>query len=149
MPLTNEELIKAEGNFVDEIVHDGKMKPFMERAEMELKRLIPDYTELESNLKSGNPSERAKACQKAETLLAISYSIIPLNTRASQKGGFIQSIGMKDGQTSLIDISEAEKLAAYYKQQAMDILKEWVDIRQVARDTGNGVVLDGFSMTAI
>ena len=148
MALTNEELLKQEGNLVDEVAHQ-KMKPFIDRAVMDMKRLLPDYADLESDAKGNNPSEKARACQKAETLLALSYSIIPLNTRASQKGGFVQAIGMKEGGTQLLSYDDAQKLAEYYRNQAMDILKDWVENVSLVRE-GNGTVsAEGITLTVV
>ena len=72
------------------------------------------------------PDVKAVECQKAETLLALAYSIIPLHNRATEQGGFVVSVGLQSGETRLKSFGEAKRLELHFKEQALKLLSPFL-----------------------
>ena len=135
--LTTFALVKSYGNLNDEI-KEPMLVPFMNQASYEVQTLFSDYADVETELSGSAPTQRSIDIQLGETYLALAYSIIPLNTRASVEGGFIQSIGFSDSETRLLTQTEANKLYSHYKSMAYGKLSAYIDASVEEPDKVNG-----------
>ena len=96
--------------------------PFIERASWRVSGSVDDYPTLLGQVESGSGYTRADKAQKAETMFALGYALVPLNSRAQQDGGLIKSVGYGDGRTEILTFDEAKQYAAYYENEGFEIL---------------------------
>ncbi len=149
--LTNYILLIKEGNLSDKTTSDILL-PFIERASIEVQRIVTaeKYAEYLTDLEQDDPAGETLEVQKAETNLALSFSIIPLGTRSSADGGFIDSIGFKDGETRLLSMDDLEKLQAYYQGVSDTILQPYIPLDDDENpDAPDSVFLPDHSFLAI
>jgi hypothetical protein len=130
MPLATYDLIRSIGNLGDSAkTPDTKLTPFLNRASAEVEALIPDdYETYEEELEGEEPSNDAVNCQYAEAYLTLSKAVIPLSIRASQDGGFVQSVATGAGQNTIISFDDAKKLQEEYKSEYQSLIREYIDV---------------------
>lgn len=65
--------------------------------------------------------------ERAETLLSLSLSIIPLNSRSSVDGGFVSAVGFQDSRNELMSLDESKGLAQEYRNRAFRLLENYIN----------------------
>jgi hypothetical protein len=140
-----------EGNLSGKITPDI-LTPFIESASISTRKLISEtvYAQTYANIENGTPTPDDYVIQKAETNLALSFSIIPLGTRSSVEGGFVDSIGFKDGETTLLSLEDLETLQAYYQGINNELIQPYIPVSETENpDEPDAVYLPDHSFHAI
>ena len=117
------DIMRAEGN-LPSTVEDVRLQPHMDKAVIELRRLLTSdiYNELEA--RAADDEER-RVCGIAEANLAMSYAVTSLNVE-THGSGIVRSKGFDESRSELLSQKEVEQLRTYYKNIAMELLEPFI-----------------------
>lgn len=119
--ITSPEKVRREGNLNTTII-DEQILPAIEKASIELKRLLGD---LYNQVQNETNTQRRNEIEKAESLLALSYLVWTLNIETSGSG-IVKAKGFGESRSELESWVEIEMLSNRFRNEALQILKPYI-----------------------
>lgn len=128
--LTSVDQVVTLGNLPDE-GNEDRVSAYMLEAQRQLKEKIGEtlYLALEAEDGTGDLAEDKTRLAQAEAFLTLAEMIPVMNLRINPNdGGIVRSVGFGESKNELINFSDAQNIAQYFRDKADTIVAEYVEI---------------------